>query len=391
MVVAGSAVDEAGTGHKWRESDRLAALRSYHVLDTAPEPAFDSLVQMAAQVCDTPIAAINLIEDRRQWFKAEVGLGFRETPVEVSICAKAILQRGLFIVPDITQDSRFASNPLVTGPPHVRFYAGALLETPQGLPLGTLCVLDYEPRELNEQQRAGLTTLAAQVMAQLELRRMVTERDEAVAASRRAEQRQALLVRELHHRVRNALATVQALLGASARSSGSVDELYRAFSARIASLAKTQTLLTEDYWQTAPFRAILEQELQPFMGADEGRFVLKGPPVELAADLAVPVGMAVHELARNARMHGALSVATGWIAVKWEVRQAEGSRAFRLEWAEHDGPPMSKPLRSGFGLTLLERALPMQAKAKTKLSFNPNGLRFEMEAPWVEQRLVPEY
>ena len=155
MVVAGSAVDEAGTGHKWRERDRLAALRSYHVLDTAPEPAFDSLVQLAAQVCDTPIAAINLIEDRRQWFKAEVGLGFRETPVEVSICAKAILQRGLFIVRDITQDSRFASTPLVTGPPHVQFYAGALLETPQGLPLGTLCALDYEPRDLDEQQRAG--------------------------------------------------------------------------------------------------------------------------------------------------------------------------------------------------------------------------------------------
>jgi hypothetical protein len=85
MVVAGSVVDEAGRGHKWRERDRLAALRSYHVLDTAPEPAFDSLVQLAAQVCGTPIAAINLIEDRRQWFKAEVGLGFRETPVAGSL------------------------------------------------------------------------------------------------------------------------------------------------------------------------------------------------------------------------------------------------------------------------------------------------------------------
>src|SRR3954465_3915663 len=124
MIVAGRVVDGAGTAGN--EGDRLAALRSYHVLDTAPEPAFDTLVQLAAQVCGTPIAAINLIEDRRQWFKAEVGLGFSETPVEVSICAKAILQRGLFIVPDITQDSRFASNPLVIGPPHVRFYAGAL-------------------------------------------------------------------------------------------------------------------------------------------------------------------------------------------------------------------------------------------------------------------------
>jgi len=106
-----------GAGAAWNEGDRLAALRSYGVLDTAPEPAFDCLVQLAAQVCGTPIAAINLIEDRRQWFKAEVGLGLRETPVEVSICARAILHRGPLIVPEMTQDARFACNPLVTGPP----------------------------------------------------------------------------------------------------------------------------------------------------------------------------------------------------------------------------------------------------------------------------------
>lgn len=280
MIVAGRVVNEASAGAKWKEGDRLAALRSYGVLDTPPEPAFDSLAQLAAHVCRTPFAAINLIEDRRQWSKAEVGLGFRETPVEVSICAKAILQQRLFIIADTAQDSCFASNPLVTGPPHVRFYAGALLVTPRSLPLGTLCVLDYQPRELTEQQQTALSTLAAQVMAQLELRRMIAERDEAVAASRRAEQRQSLLVRELHHRVRNALATVQALLGASARSGNSVDEFYRVFSGRIASLARTQTMLTEDYWQTAPFRAILEHELRPFMEVDQARFVLRGPPVE---------------------------------------------------------------------------------------------------------------
>jgi GAF domain-containing protein len=188
-------VNEAGTCAKWNEGDRLAALRSYGVLDTAPEPSFDSLAQLAAHVCGTPFAAINLIEDRRQWSKAEVGLGFRETPVEVSICAKAILQQSLFIIADTRQDSRFVSNPLVTGPPHVRFYAGAILATPQSLPLGTLCVLDRQPRELNEQQRAALTTLAAQVMSQLELRRLIAERDEALASSRQAEQRQALLPR----------------------------------------------------------------------------------------------------------------------------------------------------------------------------------------------------
>ena len=321
----------------WEEYDRVAALHSYGILDTPPEPAFDGLVDLAAEVCGAPMAAINLLDDRRQWFKAEVGLGFRETALEVAICAKAILQPGLFIVEDATKDPRFAANPLVTGRPYIRFYAGALLETPAGLPLGTLCVLDHHPRELNQQQRSALTRLAAQAMSQLELRRIVAERDEGLAARRRVEERQSLLIRELHHRVRNALATVQALLGATARSSSSVAEFHCAFSARIASLARTQTLLTEDYWQTAPFRDMLEQALRPFLEGDQSRFLLKGPSVELSADLAVPVGMAVHELAVNAAMHGALSVGTGWVEVTWDLRLVDGVRRFHLAWIEHDG------------------------------------------------------
>jgi two-component sensor histidine kinase len=375
----------------WEESDRLATLRTYNVLDTPPEPAFDGLVGLAAQVCDTPMAAINLLDDRRQWFKAEVGLGFQETALEVAICAKAILQPGLFIVPDATKDPCFASNPLVTGRPHIRFYAGALLETPAGLPLGTLCVLDHRPRKLNQQQQSALTTLAAQVMSQLELRRVITERDEALEASRRAEERQTLLIRELHHRVRNALATVQALLGATARSSSSVERFYNSFSGRIASLARTQSLLTEDYWQTAPFREMLDEELRPFLEGDQRRFLLKGPSIELSADLAVPVGMAIHELAVNAAMHGALSVGTGWVEVIWDMRPVDGVRSFHLSWIEHDGPPVTEPQRTGFGSTLLKRALSMQAKAEVKLSYDRAGLRFEMAAPLVEQRLVPEY
>jgi two-component sensor histidine kinase len=337
------------------------------------------------------MAAINLLDDQRQWFKAEVGLGFKETALEVAICAKAILQPGLFIVPDAAKDPRFASNPLVTGRPHIRFYAGALLETSAGLPLGTLCVLDHRPRKLNQQQQSALTTLAAQAMSQLELRRVINERDEALEASRQAEERQSLLVRELHHRVRNALATVQALLGATARSSSSVKTFYRSFSGRIASMARTQTLLTEDYWQTVPFRQMLEQELRPFLEGDQRRFLLKGPPIELSADLAVPVGMAIHELAVNAAMHGALSVGMGWVEVSWDVRPVDGVRTFHLSWIEHDGPPVTEPQRIGFGSTLLKRALSMQAKAEVKLSYDRAGLRFEMAAPLVEQRLVPEY
>jgi GAF domain-containing protein len=172
----------------WKENDRLAALRSYRVLDTSPEPAFDDLVRLAARACQTPMALISLIDERRQWFKAEVGLGVRETPLDRSICLSAMLLPGLTIVPDLTEAPRFARNPLVTGEPHLRFYAGAVLRTPDGVPLGALCVLDCVPRDLTEEQASTLTALARQVMSQLELRRALAERDEKLEASHRIEE-----------------------------------------------------------------------------------------------------------------------------------------------------------------------------------------------------------
>jgi two-component sensor histidine kinase len=375
----------------WNESDRLAALRSYRVLGTPPEPEFNDLVCLAAQVCQTPIALITLVDDRRQWFKAEVGLGLRETPLDASICAKAILQPGLFIVRDTTKDPRFTYNPLVTGEPHVRFYAGASLETANGLPLGTLCVLDRVPRDLTEQQGFTLTTLARQVMSQLELRRALAERDEALAATHRTKQRQALLVRELHHRVRNTLATVQALVGATGRSASSIKEFNRSFSARIAALANTHALLTEDYWQTVPLQEMLMNELQPFAERRQQRFKLDGPPLDLSADLAIPLSMAIHELTANAACYGALSVRKGCVTVAWEIITADGKRRLHLTWREHNGPSVEEPTHSGFGLVLLQRVLPAQCQAQVRLEFDRAGLQFEISAPLIEHRHVPPH
>ena len=157
------------------ETQRLAALRGYSILDTPREAEFDDIVEVVAAICETPISVINLIDAGRQWFKAEVGLGVRETPIDSSLCAHAILQPDLFVVPDTTKDARFCDNPLVTGDPRLRFYAGALLETPEGLPLGTICVLDYVPRDLDEKQRALLRLMARQIMKLLELRRLNAE------------------------------------------------------------------------------------------------------------------------------------------------------------------------------------------------------------------------
>lgn len=153
------------------EAERLQALRSYAILDTPIEPAFDDITRIASHVCQTPISVVNLIDNGRQWFKSEIGLGVRSTPLDTSICAHAILEHSFLEVPDTTKDARFDCNPLVTGEPYLRFYAGALLRTPDGLPLGTVCVLDSKPRQLTADQRDILAALARQVMSQMELRR----------------------------------------------------------------------------------------------------------------------------------------------------------------------------------------------------------------------------
>src|ERR1043166_4939277 len=153
------------------EVKRLTVLWQYEVLDTVPEEVFDDLTELAARICEAPIAMITLVDEKRQWFKSKVGVTINETSRDISFCAHAITQSDLFIVPDATQDKRFAENPLVTSDPKIRFYAGAPLITPDGHALGTLCVIDKVPRELRPDQKQALRVLARHVMTQLELRR----------------------------------------------------------------------------------------------------------------------------------------------------------------------------------------------------------------------------
>ncbi len=163
------------------ETKRLKVLWQYEVLDTVPEEVFDDLTDLAAHICETPIALISLVDEDRQWFKSRLGLSLSETSRDISFCAHAITTDGLLIVPDATKDKRFKDNPLVTGGQKIRFYAGAPLITPDGHALGTLCVLDKKPRALRLEQQQALRVLAHHVMTQLELRRHARELAQAHA------------------------------------------------------------------------------------------------------------------------------------------------------------------------------------------------------------------
>lgn len=155
-----------------QETERLDALREYHILDTPSEQVYDDITALAAFICDVPIALISLIDADRQWFKSKVGLSIPETPRNISFCEHAILNQSMMIVRDTLNDERFVNNPLVTSEPGIRFYAGVPLTTPGGYQLGTLCVIDHQPRELSEMQQKTLAALARQVVMQMELQRV---------------------------------------------------------------------------------------------------------------------------------------------------------------------------------------------------------------------------
>jgi PAS domain S-box-containing protein len=197
---------------------------------------------------------------------------------------------------------------------------------------------------------------------------------------KRAEDQQALLVRELHHRVKNTLATVQAIMGSTARTVDNIEDFKTAIFGRIQSLAKTHLLLADDV-RAVDFADILRSELDAFDSGIGGRITLQGPEVALTSQIAVSLGMAIHELTTNAAKHGALSVYGGKVEVTWSVTIDATRRTLTFDWVESGGPPVKEPTREGFGSRLLDFVLPGQIQARTRIEYAPEGVRVHCSLP----------
>ena len=201
-----------------------------------------------------------------------------------------------------------------------------------------------------------------------------------ISERKRAEEQHALLMRELHHRVRNTLATVQAIMGSTARSAETIEAFKSLLIGRIGSLAKTHLLLSEERG-AASFGDIARKELAAFDDGDEGRIRLSGPAVELPSQLAVTLGMALHELTTNAAKHGALSVAGGRVDLTWSVADEAGRRRLDIDWVESGGPAVAVPARQGFGVRLIRFVLPTQLRAETRIEFPSQGVHVHCTVP----------
>jgi len=292
------------------QSQRLQALDSYEILDTDREKDFDDIVELASAICGTAISVVNIIDLDRQWFKAEIGLGVRETPLATSICSHAILETEFVEINDTLADPRMRDNPLCTVERGLRFYAGAQLLTPDGLPLGTLCVLDYQPRSLTPLQRDTLRVLARQVMAQLEMR-------SALKVAK-------LLRQEVDHRVKNSLQSLSSYVQLQARAAKS-DETRSALSATDNRISAVAMLHEQLYLADAGSTVELDRYLGSLCdhlrsGAPEYiKLLVSIAPVTAGSRQAVAAGTLINEFVTNSYKYAFPDQNSGTICVTLDV------------------------------------------------------------------------
>ena len=351
-----------------REALRLDAVRRYDILDTPPDGSFDRLAAIAARRFKTPIAIISIVDNDRIWFKSHQGLDVSEINRAPGLCSSAILSTESYVLTDATLDPRSLANPLVAGEFGLRFYAAAPLTTHDGFNLGTLCVIDFEPRELDDEAVTDLTDMASVVMDQLELRR----------AARQAASHADLMSREIDHRVANSLQFVSSLLVMQSRAPGMMDapEQLRIAANRVATVARIHRNFYTEAGLEIEVLAFLRRLSADLSDALDRKIAVDGAESLLPSGAVQSLGLIANELITNAAKHG-----EGDIGV--EYRLVDGVHDLCVS---NDGPPLPETFDPAASIGLgMKVVVSLTAQMGGALTCGPKdkdrGARFKLTFP----------
>lgn len=356
------------------DSDRLAALEASGLLDTPEEEAFDRIVRLATRITGSPVGLLSLVDGKRQFFKAQVGLKGgvaeqRETPLSHSFCQYVVSTKKALAVADAREHPLLRDN-LAVPDLGVVAYLGIPVQGPGGETLGSFCAIDSEPREWTVDEREALADLSQILEAEIELRQVARERE--------------ILLRELNHRVKNIFAMVQGVVRLSRKEHTSVEELATAIGSRIQALAQAHELIVpvvaqDEYAGPAvSLQKLVAMLIEPHLSKTSDRVTIDGPALVLGSKATTYLALVIHELATNAAKYGAFSGQAGCLAVRWRVEEDE----VVLDWTESGGKGSNQAeVEPGFGTRLIRISIELQLRGKSTFEFTEDGLHRRFRLP----------
>ncbi len=356
--------------------DRLGAVASTGLLDSANEETFDRATRLASRLLGVPVSLFTIIDADRQFFKAHTGLPEdlqrdRQTPLSHSYCQHVVNTNAPLIVRDSSKDPLVVNNG-ATVDLGLTAYLGVPVRTSDGHVVGSFCALSYEVQDWTDADLALLGDIASGVESEMNLRVALRELEEAAIHN-------ALLMEEVEHRVKNVFSIVPALLSLSATTAGSVDELVTAVRSRIGALSRSHSLTIGSFSRLhgLDLKEMIASVLAPYMEEGE-KLRIKGQSARLNVTSASMVGLAMHEFATNAAKYGALSMPEGRVSITTEVDESVPP-VLTIRWQESNGPPIiAVPKRSGFGTKLLDRLL-AASSGHIERDWKPDGLHIRLD------------